>query len=65
MSRSSEYIFSLYNQPKDNKNLHIDVYVVDGTVSVVNNNKYTYSFSLFLYFLGAILLNQCTTFLIE
>lgn len=65
MSRSSEYIFSLYNQPKNNKNLHIDVYVVDGTVSVVNNTKYTYSFSLFLYFLAAILLNQCATFLIE
>ena len=47
MSKISEHIFNLYNQLKENENQHIDDYVVDEAVSVINNTKPTDSYSLF------------------
>ena len=53
MSTISDHIFSLYNQLKENEIQHIDDYVVDEAVSVINNTKPTDTNSLF-YILTAI-----------
>lgn len=53
MSKISEHIFNLYNQLKENENQHIDDYVVDEAVSVINNTTPIDSCSLF-YILAAV-----------
>ena len=53
MSKISDHIFSLYNQLKENEIQHIDDYVVDEAVSVINSTNPTDTNSLF-YILAAI-----------
>lgn len=53
MSKISDHIFSLYNQLKENEIQHIDDYVVDEAVSVINSTNPTDTHSLF-YILAAI-----------
>lgn len=53
MSTISDHIFSLYNQLKENEIQHIDDYVVDEAVSVINSTNPTDTRSLF-YILAAI-----------
>lgn len=53
MSTISDHIFNLYNQLKENEIQHIDDYVVDEAVSVINSTNPTDTRSLF-YILAAI-----------
>ena len=53
MSTISDHIFSLYNQLKENEIQHVDDYVVDEAVSVINSTNPTDTRSLF-YILAAI-----------
>lgn len=52
MSTISDHIFNLYNQLKENEIQHIDDYVVDEAVSVINSTNPTDTRSLF-YILAA------------